>query len=1308
MTYVKAAIGTTLLLICLLVGYMFVAFDTQYELDVAYESFLRGQYQEAYDELAKLDESLPEDQRQLYQAYAMRGLRNFDDSSALLEQAVFQAQQRRQQDLVLEGLLNQALNAYLTRDVEQLRVVISQAQEAWPNQPWVTFFQAIERYLSEDYAQALELWSLPYHRLPLSGWMKKSFENVFTRLWLVLRLTRCQIEEGKYLLARQTLEEEVDSVTESELHEVYFLLGLSYAKEAQDKPITAAAPYFKLANSYFNRVPMQSERYAAERRRLLNLIDHTAHGLIDTGSVSDLPFYASVMQSWGATEELSRVTQTLGAVLEEQIQAQNWARVKELTNILNRLILEESDREVLQKRFYSLASTALEEGNTDLVKEYWPAAYLFSDSSPTLAARFSKGLVDRIHSLLPADDATLKLSAPYIALWKDAEKDHDARVQLANELIATGESMWLQPDQEDKAVAIMQLALTLPFDQERVDVRNGLEKALTRVYNETIKRDDIDKLPHVFAAMERFDLGTIDLKQSTESKKHLGSAQELLTAGNFDEALRRALWVLQLEAENQEARSLTGQIYYRLAKYSKALEYLTVIEKPNLSILEMIAVSQILTKQEAAGKQLLLELQGHHPLNDDSYLRLGLGLLAQDQVKEGQRWLTQIGHPTAESNIGLAYAAYMLGDYPRVSKLIELTPPPYNALDGVRGLVIENDLATGQVELAEKALIKLLNQPTQPDTNGMSPPFRTFEQQKLTLFGRYFIAGLFFKDTKKKNDVATKYFNLIKDPTPEIRVVRGDTRLQLGDYTGAVEDLLAAATQSNDLTAQKRAMPLLARAYDGARQPIQALTWYRRFFELEKNGAEFRGAYAQTLLELRRYDLALEEYRLIVDTEAMAPRDAFGYVDALIHTNRFDEAVVEGKEFLNQQPPLPLDVQLRIARLMVVANAQELTWPMLQRLPPIPNLSSDETIHLLRFLMQIGSYGQALSVANAREEDLSKNIEGLLVQAELQYKLSRFTDALSLVQKAKSLNPADPSVGDALSLYARDINILETLANEAERAVDKEPSNLSPKVVYGERMAALGAWARTTEDQGHARFQSDIQKSLFHLGKVVDHHDDLPIVHNLRGQLLTLLNKPQEALEAYREAIKADPSYTDAFNNLAHLYRRLKDNRSAIRALYQAAKYSPSDALAWQKLAELYHDSGNLYEASNYYQNAIKYRPSNIRNYIALGRVFLELRNPEDAQMILEHGVELSPNNLGVLTVLLECLHDPLLHVSTNDREALTTQRDAIYNKIAAIDSKLAESTLKEIKENRPQWDFDFPPIDATTVWPEHPSVEGL
>jgi tetratricopeptide (TPR) repeat protein len=65
------------------------------------------------------------------------------------------------------------------------------------------------------------------------------------------------------------------------------------------------------------------------------------------------------------------------------------------------------------------------------------------------------------------------------------------------------------------------------------------------------------------------------------------------------------------------------------------------------------------------------------------------------------------------------------------------------------------------------------------------------------------------------------------------------------------------------------------------------------------------------------------------------------------------------------------------------------------------------------------------------------------------------------------------------------------------------------------------------------------------------------------------------AIQAYQQAVRADPKFLDAWNNLGHAYRKTKDYDKALDAYKHALEIKPDYANAHEYLGRTYLAMGN-------------------------------------------------------------------------------------------------------------------------------------
>jgi len=85
----------------------------------------------------------------------------------------------------------------------------------------------------------------------------------------------------------------------------------------------------------------------------------------------------------------------------------------------------------------------------------------------------------------------------------------------------------------------------------------------------------------------------------------------------------------------------------------------------------------------------------------------------------------------------------------------------------------------------------------------------------------------------------------------------------------------------------------------------------------------------------------------------------------------------------------------------------------------------------------------------------------------------------------------------------------------------------------------------------------------------------------------TSLEKIEEAIEAYEQAIMFTPENLHILNNLAPLYLRQGKTEKAVNALKKSLNGNPNDVVVWNKLANIYYEDEKIDEAIEAYKNAV-------------------------------------------------------------------------------------------------------------------------
>jgi len=103
------------------------------------------------------------------------------------------------------------------------------------------------------------------------------------------------------------------------------------------------------------------------------------------------------------------------------------------------------------------------------------------------------------------------------------------------------------------------------------------------------------------------------------------------------------------------------------------------------------------------------------------------------------------------------------------------------------------------------------------------------------------------------------------------------------------------------------------------------------------------------------------------------------------------------------------------------------------------------------------------------------------------------------------------------------------------------------------------------------------------------------------------------ALKAYTSAIKKDPSFIYAIDNLALTYRKLGNNKKAIKYYNRSLEIYPEGSLALQNIAVAYLAASDLKSAMESYQKFAFYYPEDPEGYFGIGRIYVASGEYEEA-----------------------------------------------------------------------------------------------
>lgn len=123
-------------------------------------------------------------------------------------------------------------------------------------------------------------------------------------------------------------------------------------------------------------------------------------------------------------------------------------------------------------------------------------------------------------------------------------------------------------------------------------------------------------------------------------------------------------------------------------------------------------------------------------------------------------------------------------------------------------------------------------------------------------------------------------------------------------------------------------------------------------------------------------------------------------------------------------------------------------------------------------------------------------------------------------------------------------------------------------------------------------------------------------------QSLLKLNRTDDAIKAYRQAIKLDPTNGSYHLNLGNIYFGLGRYADATSEYNQAVRIDPTSSLNWYSLGQAYRQTGNYAGAEQAFQMVNAYSPGEAM--FALGQIYHLMGRYDDAVVELKSAISMN------------------------------------------------------------------------------------
>jgi tetratricopeptide (TPR) repeat protein len=165
------------------------------------------------------------------------------------------------------------------------------------------------------------------------------------------------------------------------------------------------------------------------------------------------------------------------------------------------------------------------------------------------------------------------------------------------------------------------------------------------------------------------------------------------------------------------------------------------------------------------------------------------------------------------------------------------------------------------------------------------------------------------------------------------------------------------------------------------------------------------------------------------------------------------------------------------------------------------------------------------------------------------------------------------------------------------------------------------------------------------------------------------LNRYEDAIEAFRQALRLNPQFADAWSNIGTSYTALDRYDDAIEAFRQALRVDPKNVEAWVGLGASYNWLGRKNDAIEAFRQALHINPKHVSAWLGLGATYTSLTRYEDAIEAFRHALHLNPEyaeawfGLGV-AYFFSGNRTAALEVVQKLRNINSEMADELFNKI--------------------------------------------
>ena len=275
---------------------------------------------------------------------------------------------------------------------------------------------------------------------------------------------------------------------------------------------------------------------------------------------------------------------------------------------------------------------------------------------------------------------------------------------------------------------------------------------------------------------------------------------------------------------------------------------------------------------------------------------------------------------------------------------------------------------------------------------------------------------------------------------------------------------------------------------------------------------------------------------------------------------------------------------------------------------------------------RLGRLGEARRIFESVVKDHPEDIDALQLLSVVYLANADYEDAHDVLRRLISLG------GESALIYHNLGNVLCELQRPEdavvfyEKAAKLDPNDFDLLKNHGVTLAELGRF-----EEALACYEAALSTKLD------------PEVLNSCGALLVRMERPEDGLDYFREAMRLEPFCFNAIYNLSGALQRLGQLDEAAILIRKALEKKPSSAAALTRLGEVLLEQKKYQEALAVFTKLKNEQPDNFDAQIALGRIWFELHDFGKALDAFDGAIRLNSRNArafynkGKTLAALEC-----------------------------------------------------------------------